>query len=169
MAAKGDGVLSGSYRVGQGFDIHRLVAGRKLILGGVEVPHETGLSGHSDADVLLHALMDALLGAMGKGDIGTHFPDTDPRFKDVSSTSLLGDVLRLMREAGFGIVNADVTVIAQRPRLGPHFGAIRARLAELLEVPAETVNLKAGTMEGLGSIGEGKAMAAMAVVLLEAP
>ncbi len=168
MAAKGDGVLSGSYRVGQGFDIHRLVAGRKLILGGVEVPHETGLSGHSDADVLLHALMNALLGAMGKGDIGTHFPDTDPRFKDVSSTSLLGDVLRLMREAGFGIVNADVTVIAQRPRLGPHFGAIRARLAELLEVPAETVNLKAGTMEGLGSIGEGKAMAAMAVVLLHA-
>ena len=168
MAAKGDGVLSGSYRVGQGFDIHRLVAGRKLILGGVEVPHETGLSGHSDADVLLHALMNALLGAMGKGDIGTHFPDTDPRFKDVSSTSLLGDVLRLMREAGFGIVNADVTVIAQRPRLAPHFGAIRARLAEILEVPAETVNLKAGTMEGLGSIGEGKAMAAMAVVLLHA-
>ena len=169
MAAKGDGVLSASYRVGQGFDIHRLVPDRKLILGGVQIPHETGLSGHSDADVLLHALMNALLGAMGKGDIGIHFPDTDPRFKGASSANLLGHVLQLMREAGFGLVNADVTVIAQRPRLAPYFGAIRARLAELLKVPAETVNLKAGTMEGLGSIGEGKAMAAMAVVLLEAP
>ncbi len=166
MAAKGDGVLNAGYRVGQGFDIHRLEPDRKLILGGVRIPHETGLSGHSDADVLLHALMNALLGAMGKGDIGTHFPDTDPRFKGVSSASLLAHVLQLMRAAGFGIVNADVTVIAQRPRLAPHFGAIRARMAELMEVPAEIVNLKAGTMEGLGSIGEGKAMAAMAVVLL---
>ena len=168
MVARGDGVLSGSYRVGQGFDIHRLVPGRELILGGVRVPHETGLSGHSDADVLLHALMNALLGAMGKGDIGTHFPDTDPAFEGASSVSLLGHVLELMRGAGFGIVNADVTVIAQRPRLAPHFGAIRARLAELLEVPEAAVNVKAGTMEGLGSIGEGRAMAAMAVVLLSA-
>lgn len=168
MAAKGDGVLSGSYRVGQGFDIHRLVPDRKLILGNVRIPHETGLLGHSDADVLLHALMNALLGAMGKGDIGTHFPDTDPRFEGVSSASLLGHVLQLMREAGYGIVNADVTVIAQRPRLASHFGAIRARLVELLEVPEPVVNVKAGTMEGLGSIGEGKAMAAMAVVLLHA-
>jgi len=152
--------------VGQGFDIHRLVPDRKLILGGIEIPHETGLSGHSDADVLLHALMNALLGAVGKGDIGTHFPDTDPGFEGVSSVTLLGQVLQLTREAGFGIVNADITVIAQRPRLAPHFGGIRARLAELMEVPAEVVNLKAGTMEGLGSIGEGKAIAAMAVVLL---
>lgn len=136
------------------------------MLGGVEVPHETGLSGHSDADVLLHALMNALLGAIGKGDIGTHFPDTDPRFEGASSVSLLADVLRLMREDGFGIVNADVSVIAQRPRLAPHFGAIRARLSDLLEVPEAVVNVKAGTMEGLGSIGEGKAMAALAVVLL---
>lgn len=138
------------------------------MLGGVEVPHETGLSGHSDADVLLHALMNALLGAIGKGDIGTHFPDTDPRFEGASSVSLLADVLRLMREDGFGIVNADVSVIAQRPRLAPHFGAIRARLSDLLEVPEAVVNVKAGTMEGLGSIGEGKAMAALAVVLLHA-
>ena len=166
MAARGDGVLSGSYRVGQGFDIHRLVPGRELILGGVRIPHETGLSGHSDADVLLHALMNALLGAMGQGDIGTHFPDTDPVFEGASSASLLGHVLELMREGGFGIVNADVSVIAQRPRLAPHFDAIRTRLAELLQVPEAVVNVKAGTMEGLGSIGEGKAMAAMAVVLL---
>ena len=138
------------------------------MLGGVEVPHETGLSGHSDADVLLHALMNALLGAIGKGDIGTHFPDTDPRFEGASSVSLLAHVLRLMREDGFGIVNADVSVIAQRPRLAPHFGAIRARLSDLLEVPEAVVNVKAGTMEGLGSIGEGKAMAALAVVLLHA-
>ena len=141
--------------------------GRELILGGVRIPHETGLSGHSDADVLLHALMNALLGAMGKGDIGTHFPDTDPEFEGASSESLLGHVLGLMREAGFGIVNADLTVIAQRPRLAPHFDAIRSRLAKLLQVPEAVVNVKAGTMEGLGSIGEGKAMAAMAVVLLE--
>ena len=141
--------------------------GRELILGGVRIPHETGLSGHSDADVLLHALMNALLGAMGKGDIGTHFPDTDPEFEGASSANLLGQVLGLMREAGFGIVNADLTVIAQRPRLAPHFDAIRSRLAKLLQVPEAVVNVKAGTMEGLGSIGEGKAMAAMAVVLLE--
>ena len=167
MGAEGDGLLSGGYRVGQGFDIHRLEAGRKLILGGVDIPHEAGLSGHSDADVLLHALMNALLGAMGQGDIGTHFPDTDPAFKGVSSTSLLARVLQLMRGAGFGIVNADITVIAQRPRLAPHFGAIRMSLAEILDVREAAVNVKAGTMEGLGSIGEGRAMAALAVVLLQ--
>ena len=152
--------------MGQGFDIHRLVPGRQLILGGVPIPHETGLSGHSDADVLLHALMNALLGAMGKGDIGTHFPDTDPAFAGTSSTSLLGHVLELMREAGFAIVNADVTVIAQRPRLSPHFAGMRTSLARLMEVSEGVVNVKAGTMEGLGSIGEGRAMAALAVVLL---
>ncbi len=152
--------------MGQGFDLHRLVPGRKLILGGVPIPHETGLSGHSDADVLLHALMNALLGAMGKGDIGTHFPDTDPAFAGASSARLLGHVIGLMREAGFGIVNADVTVIAQRPRLSPHYAAIRASLARLMEVSKDVVNVKAGTMEGLGSIGEGNAMAALAVVLL---
>lgn len=154
--------------MGQGFDIHRLEPGRELILGGVRIPHDTGLAGHSDADVLIHALMNALLGALGKGDIGTHFPDTDPAFKGASSARLLGHVLALMREAGFGIVNADVSVIAQRPRLAPHFGAVRERLAELLAVPADVVNLKAGTMEGLGAIGEGRAIAALAVVLLHA-
>lgn len=152
--------------MGQGFDIHRLVPGRQLILGGVPIPHETGLAGHSDADVLLHALMNALLGAMGKGDIGTHFPDTDPAFAGASSTSLLAHVLELMREAGFAIVNADVTVIAQRPRLSPHFAAMRTSLARLMEVSEGVVNVKAGTMEGLGSIGEGRAMAALTVVLL---
>ena len=130
------------------------------------IPHDTGLAGHSDADVLLHALMNALLGAMGQGDIGTHFPDTDPDFAGASSARLLGRVLELMREVGFAIVNADVTVIAQRPRLSPHFAAMKTSLAELLEVPGEAVNVKAGTMEGLGAIGAGKAMAAMAVVLL---
>lgn len=166
MAAKGDGVLSAGYRVGQGFDVHRLAPGRKLVLGGVHIPHPAGLWGHSDADVLLHALMNAVLGAIGKGDLGTHFPDTDPEFEGASSASLLDRVLRLMRQAGFGVVNVDVTVIAQQPRLAPHFGAVRTRLAGLLEVPEEAVNLKAGTMEGLGPIGEGRAMAALAVVLL---
>lgn len=166
MAAKGDGVLSADYRVGQGFDVHRLAPGRKLVLGGVHIPHPAGLWGHSDADVLLHALMNAVLGAIGKGDLGTHFPDTDPEFEGASSASLLDRVLRLMRQAGFGVVNVDVTVIAQQPRLAPHFGAVRTRLASLLEVPEEVVNLKAGTMEGLGPIGEGRAMAALAVVLL---
>ena len=167
MVAKGDGVLSAGYRVGQGFDIHRLAPGRALVLGGVHIPHPTGPWGHSDADVLLHALMNAVLGAIGKGDIGTHFPDTDPEFEGVSSTSLLGRVLRLMRQAGFGVVNVDITVLAERPRLAPHFGAVRTRLAGLLEVSEDVVNLKAGTLEGLGPIGEGRAMAAMAVVLLE--
>lgn len=167
MAAKGDGVLSAGYRVGQGFDVHRLAPGRKLVLGGVPIPHPAGLSGHSDADVLLHALMNAVLGAIGQGDIGTHFPDTDPEFEGASSVSLLDRVLRLMRQAGFGVVNVDVTVIAQQPRLAPHFGAVRTRLAGLLGVPEDAVNLKAGTMEGLGPIGEGRAMAALAVVLLE--
>ena len=143
------------------------MSGRKLILGGVHIPYEAGLSGHSDADVLLHALMNALLGAMGKGDIGTHFPDTDPVFEGASSAGLLRHVLRLMQEGGFGIVNADVTVLAERPRLAPHFDAIKARGAALLGVSELVVNLKAGTMEGLDSIGEGRAVAAMAVVLVE--
>jgi len=143
------------------------VSGRKLILGGLHIPCDVGLSGHSDADVLLHALMNALLGAMGKGDIGTHFPDTDPAFEGASSASLLHHVLRLMRDGNFGIVNADVTVLAERPHLAPHFDAIKAHVAALLGVSELVVNLKAGTMEGLGSIGEGTAMAAMAVVLVE--
>lgn len=137
------------------------------MLGGVEVPHAFGLAGRSDADVLLHALMNAVLGALGKGDLGTHFPDTDARYEGISSAKLLVRVLGMMEKAGYGIVNADITVIAQRPRLAPFAKKIRARLAELLKVRPHQINLKAATTEGLGWIGRGKGMAATAVVLLE--
>lgn len=147
--------------------MHRLEAGRKLILGGVEIPYERGLLGHSDADVLLHALMNAILGALGKGDIGTHFPDSDPKYKGISSETLACHVVEMMHASGYEVVNGDLTIIAQRPRLAPYFNAIRCRMAELLGVDAETINLKAGTMENLGAIGEGRGMAALAVVLLE--
>jgi 2-C-methyl-D-erythritol 2,4-cyclodiphosphate synthase len=155
------------FRIGHGFDVHRFRRGRKLILGGVEIPAAVGLAGHSDADVLLHALINALLGAMGKGDIGGHFPDTDPRTKNISSAKLLGKVLRMMARGKFRLVNGDVTIVAEKPRLAPHFGAIRRRVAELLGVPQERINLKAVTTEGLGWIGAGRGMAATAVVLLE--
>ena len=154
-------------RIGHGFDVHRFQRGRKLVLGGVEIPHVFGLAGHSDADVLLHALMNAILGAMGKGDIGVHFPDTDPRYKGISSAKLLQRVLQMMKRARFGIVNGDITLIAQRPRLAPFFKKIRRHLAGLLSLSEERINLKAATAEGLGWIGEGKGMAAIAVVLLE--
>ncbi len=156
-----------SSRIGHGFDVHRFQHGRKLILGGVEIPHALGLAGHSDADVLLHALINALLGAMGKGDIGTHFPDSDPRYKNISSEKLLAQVLQMMRRGKFRVVNGDVTVIAQKPRLAPFFKKIRARVARLLKVSEERINLKAATTEGLGWIGAGRGMAATAVVLLE--
>ncbi|HEY2990284.1 MAG TPA: 2-C-methyl-D-erythritol 2,4-cyclodiphosphate synthase [Candidatus Binatia bacterium] len=155
------------YRIGHGFDVHRFQRGRKLVLGGVEIPRAAGLAGHSDADVLLHALINALLGAMGKGDIGTHFPDTDPRYKDISSGKLLQQVLRMMRRAKFRVVNGDITVVAQKPRLAPHAKKIRLRVARFLKVPEERINLKATTTEGLGWIGAGRGMAATAVVLLE--
>ena len=155
------------YRIGHGFDVHRFRRGRKLILGGVEIPHAFGLSGHSDADVLLHALMNALLGAMGKGDIGTHFPDTDPRTKGISSQRLLHRVLRMMDQGGFRIMNGDITLLAQKPRLAPFFEKIREKLAELLEVREDKINIKAVTTEGLGWVGEGRGMAAVAVVLLQ--
>jgi len=155
------------YRIGQGFDLHRLEAGRRLVLGGVEIPYEKGLLGHSDADVLVHALMNAILGALGLGDIGTHFPDSDPKYAGISSEVLLGRVAKTMRQSGFEVVNADLTVIAERPRLTPHFGVIRPRLARVLDVAEGCVNLKANTMEGLGPIGEGLGIAAQAVVLLE--
>jgi 2-C-methyl-D-erythritol 2,4-cyclodiphosphate synthase len=155
------------YRIGHGFDVHRFQRGRKLVLGGVVIPYSIGLAGHSDADVLLHALINALLGAMGKGDIGTHFPDTDARYKNISSAKLLGQVLRMMRRAKFRIVNGDITVVAERPRLKPHFGKIRPCVAALLKIPAARINLKAVTTEGLGWIGAGRGMAAIAVVLLE--
>ena len=155
------------YRIGHGFDVHRFQRGRKLVLGGIVIPHAQGLAGHSDADVLLHALINALLGAMGKGDIGTHFPDSDRRYKNISSEKLLAQVLQMMRRGKFRVVNGDITVIAQQPRLAPFFKKIRARVAALLNIPAERINLKAATTEKLGWIGAGRGMAATAVVLLE--
>ena len=154
-------------RIGHGFDVHRLQRGRKLILGGVMIPYAYGLAGHSDADVLLHALINALLGAMGKGDIGSHFPDTDPRYKGISSERLLKQVLKMMDRERFQVINGDVTVMAEKPRLAPFAKKIRERLAKLLKVRAERINIKAVTTEGLGWIGAGKGMAATAVVLLE--
>jgi 2-C-methyl-D-erythritol 2,4-cyclodiphosphate synthase len=153
-------------RVGHGYDVHRLRRGRKLFLGGVEIPHDRGLVGHSDADVLLHALMNALLGAMGRGDIGSHFPDTDPRYKGISSVELLKRVTAWMHQGGFVLVNADVTVIAQAPRLAPFYDAMKKAVAAALQARLDAINIKAATAEKLGSIGQGKAMAAAAVVLL---
>lgn len=154
-------------RVGMGFDIHRLKAGRKLVLGGVEIPAPKGLDGHSDADVLLHALCDALLGSVGEGDIGAYFPDTDPRWKGVSSRVFVEKALELVKGRGLSVVNADFTVVAEEPKLAPHRPAIRESLAKLLRVAPDRVNLKAKTMEGLGPIGEGQAIGCYAVVLLE--
>ena len=153
-------------RVGEGWDIHALVEGRKLILGGVEVPFHLGLLGHSDADVLLHAITDALLGAAAMGDIGTHFPDTDVRFKGANSAVLLAEAARRVREAGFEIGNVDSTVIAQAPTLMPHRPAMRASIAKALGVEVDQVNVKAKTAEKMGPVGLGQAMEARAVVLL---
>ena len=153
-------------RVGFGYDIHRLVRGRKLVLGGVTIPFEKGLLGHSDADVLLHAVCDALLGAASLGDIGRHFPDNDPRFKDISSTTLLGQTFQMIGDKGFSVNNMDATVLAEAPRLAPYCGAMERSIAVLLDIEAERVNIKATTMEGLGAIGKGEAIAAMCVVSL---
>ncbi len=158
--------MAQEFRIGQGFDMHRLRRGRKLVLGGIEIPHKAGLWGHSDADVLLHALINALLGAIGEGDIGIHFPDTDLRYKDITSTKLLADVLRLVRRKKFRIVNADVTLIAQEPKLAPYYSHMKKSIADQLGIERTQINIKATTTERLGAIGEGKAMAAMAVVLL---
>ncbi|MFO1262588.1 MAG: 2-C-methyl-D-erythritol 2,4-cyclodiphosphate synthase [Rhodoferax sp.] len=153
-------------RIGEGWDIHRLVEGRKLILGGVHIPFEKGLLGHSDADALLHAITDAILGGAGLGDIGTHFPDTDARFKGADSGVLLQEAVRRVHEAGFAVSNVDSTVIAQAPKLAPHITAMRQRIAELLGVGVPQVNVKAKTAEKLGPVGEGQAMEARAVALL---
>ena len=153
-------------RVGEGWDIHALAEGRKLVLGGVEVPFHLGLLGHSDADVLLHAITDALLGAAAMGDIGTHFPDTDVRFKGADSAVLLSEAARRVREAGFEIGNIDSTVIAQAPKLMPHMPAMRASIAKALGVEVDQVNVKAKTAEKMGPVGLGQAMEARAVVLL---
>lgn len=158
--------MAKEFRVGQGFDVHRFGRGRKLILGGVHIPYRLGLMGHSDADVLLHALMNALLGAMGRGDIGVHFPDSDPRYKGIASSRLLSRVLRMMRLRRFQLVNADITLVAQRPRLAPHFATIKENVARRCKVPNGKINIKAGTTEKLGWVGNGKGMVAMAVVLL---
>jgi 2-C-methyl-D-erythritol 2,4-cyclodiphosphate synthase len=156
-----------NFRIGEGWDIHALVAGRKLILGGVEVPYHLGLLGHSDADVLLHAITDALLGAAALGDIGTHFPDTDARFKGADSSVLLAEAARRVRDKGFEIGNVDSTIIAQAPKLAPHMPAIRARLAQTLGVALDQVNVKAKTAEKMGPVGLGQAMEARAVVFLQ--
>jgi len=159
--------MAREFRIGQGFDMHRFRRGRKLMLGGVEVPHALGLWGHSDADVLLHALINALLGALGEGDIGTHFPDTDPRYKGIASTKLLAEVLAIMRRRKHKLVNADVTLIAQRPKLSPYYAAIKRNVAKQLNIAESRVNIKATTTEKLGALGQGKGMAATAVVLLQ--
>ena len=154
-------------RIGFGYDIHRLVEGRKLVLGGVQIPYEKGLEGHSDADVLLHALCDGLLGAMGEGDIGKHFPNTDPRFRGISSLKLLKSVAALMAERNLAVVNLDSTVVAEQPRIGPYIPQMVQKISTALEIPAGRVNIKATTSEGLGFIGEGKGIVAYAIVLLK--
>jgi 2-C-methyl-D-erythritol 2,4-cyclodiphosphate synthase len=153
-------------RVGQGFDVHALVPGRKLLLGGVEIPHERGLLGHSDADVLLHAITDALLGAAGLGDIGKLFPDTDARYAGADSRELLRTAAARVRDAGWQIVNVDCTVIAQRPKIAPYVDPMRARIAELLAIDIAAINIKGKTTERLGFTGRGEGIAAQAVALL---
>jgi 2-C-methyl-D-erythritol 2,4-cyclodiphosphate synthase len=153
-------------RVGQGFDVHAFAEGRKCIIGGVDIPFEKGLLGHSDADVLLHAVADAVLGALGMGDIGKHFPDTDPAFKDADSMKLLEAVWGLARERGYVLGNADCTVIAQRPKMAPHIEAMGANIARALGGEPSQVNVKATTSEKLGFTGREEGIAAMAVVLL---
>ena len=153
-------------RIGEGWDTHALVPGRKLVLGGVEIPYDRGLLGHSDADALLHAITDALLGAAGLGDIGRHFPDTDERFRGADSVVLLQEAMRRVREQGWEIVNVDSTIVAQAPKLAPHIEAMRARTAQALGVVLGQVNVKAKTAEKLGPVGMGQSIEARAVVLL---
>lgn len=153
-------------RIGHGYDVHRLVAGRRLVLGGVEIPYETGLLGHSDADVLLHAVSDALLGAAALGDIGRHFPDTDERWKDADSLELLKAVSSILSENGFAVWNIDVTVIAQAPKLKPYIEEMRNNIAGAAGCPAGRVSVKATTEEGLGFTGNGEAIACHAVALI---
>ena len=153
-------------RVGIGYDVHRLVADRRLVLGGVEIPYHLGLLGHSDADVLTHAIVDAILGAAALGDIGTHFPDTDDRYKGMDSLSFLSDVAAKVRQCGYQIENVDSTVIAQSPKLAPYISEMCAELAKTLNVDVEQINVKATTAEELGVVGEGKAIVAHAIACL---
>ena len=155
-----------NFRIGEGWDVHALVPGRRLVIGGVVIEHSMGLLGHSDADVLLHAITDALLGAAGLGDIGTHFPDTDARFRGADSAALLAEAMRRVREQGWVVNNVDSTVIAQAPKLAPHIAGMRAAIAQALGVNEDQVNVKAKTAEKMGPVGQGAAMEARAVVLL---
>jgi len=157
------------FRVGFGYDVHPLVEGRPLILGGVDVPYPFGLQGHSDADVLIHAVMDALLGAVGKGDIGRHFPDSDPAFKDLRSVVMLRRVMAWVKRDGYAVNNLDATVVAQKPKLAPYLNAMRDNLAEALDASDASINLKATTTERLGFCGRGEGMEAFAVVSLVKP
>jgi 2-C-methyl-D-erythritol 2,4-cyclodiphosphate synthase len=154
-------------RIGQGFDVHALVEGRRLVIGGVEIPHDKGLLGHSDADVLLHAICDALLGAAGLADIGRHFPDSDPRFKGIDSRELLRHVANLLVERRYRVVNVDATIVAQAPRMAPHIARMVAHIAADVGLDAACVNVKATTTEGLGFTGRGEGIAAQAVCLIE--
>jgi 2-C-methyl-D-erythritol 2,4-cyclodiphosphate synthase len=155
-----------NFRIGEGWDVHALVPGRTLVIGGIAIPHSQGLLGHSDADVLLHAMTDALFGAAGLGDIGTHFPDTDARFRGADSAVLLAEAARRVREQGWEIGNVDSTVVAQAPRLAPHIAAMREKIATTLGLQADQVNVKAKTAEKLGPVGQGQSIEARAVVLL---
>lgn len=154
-------------RIGHGYDVHRLVEERKLIMGGVEIPYEKGLLGHSDADVLLHAIADALLGALAMGDIGKHFPDTDPAFKGADSMKLLEHVVGLIKAKGYCVGNLDATIIAQKPKMAPHIQTMRENIARVCSVEMDRINVKATTEEGLGFTGTGEGISAHAVVLLE--
>ena len=154
------------FRIGQGYDVHQLVEGRPLIIGGITIPYEKGLLGHSDADVLLHTVADASLGAIGAGDIGKHFPDTDPEFKDADSAKLLQYIWAIVKKEGYSLGNADCTIIAQSPKMAPYIEEMRGRIAELLDASIDRINVKATTTEKLGFTGRGEGIAAQAVVLL---
>lgn len=158
--------MEANMRVGMGYDVHRLTTDRELILGGVKIPWEKGLLGHSDADVLIHAIMDALLGAAALGDIGKHFPDTDPKYKGISSILLLEYVAKLLEEKGFGIMNIDATIIAQRPKMAPHIPQMRENIAKALGMGISCLNIKATTEEGLGFTGKEEGIASQAICLL---
>lgn len=154
-------------RIGHGYDVHKLVEGRKLIMGGVDIPYEKGLLGHSDADVLLHAISDALLGAAALGDIGKLFPDTDPRFKGADSLVLMAEVYRQIKEKGYKVVNVDATIIAQKPKMRPHIDLMRSNIAKALDVDTDCINVKATTEEGMGFTGDGLGISAHAVCLID--
>ncbi|MFJ7756229.1 2-C-methyl-D-erythritol 2,4-cyclodiphosphate synthase [Peribacillus muralis] len=154
------------FRIGQGYDVHQLVEGRPLIIGGISIPYEKGLLGHSDADVLLHTVADACLGAIGAGDIGKHFPDTDPEFKDADSAKLLRHIWAIVKKEGYSLGNADCTIIAQSPKMAPYIEDIRVRIADLLDTTVDRINVKATTTEKLGFTGRSEGIAAQAVVLL---